>query len=169
MALLTEFVEPKWQRPRGIRRIHVVAVLFAVAAVGVVLAMFVRYGIVRLDTSGDRLLVATVDLRLGTPALAAERGAAQARFDIEAGELKVQTVGPKPGKAQAARAARMKERYGVDWVNRSEQVTPEATAHAQAYNRVMRVEIERKHGKDVADGLLGFEETQALPNGKPAP
>ncbi|MFG6415339.1 hypothetical protein ACG02S_15685 [Roseateles sp. DC23W] len=160
MALLTEFVEPKWQRPRGIRRIHVVAVLCAFAAVGVVLAMFVRYGIVQIDTSGDRLLVATVDLRLGTPALAAERGAAQARFDIEAGELKVQSVGPKPGKAELARAARMKQRYGVDSVNKSEQVTPETSAYVDAYNRVMRAEIERKHGKDVADGLLGFEKTR---------
>ena len=169
MALLTEFVEPKWQRPRGIRRIHVVAVLFAFAAVGVVLAMFVRFGIVHLDTSGDRLLVATVDLRLGTPALAAERGAARARMDLEAGELKLQTVGPAPTKAETARAERMKQRYGVAWGRYSEQVTPETSAFVDAYNRVMHAEIEKRHGKSVADGLTGFDESRPGAGGKGAP
>ncbi len=164
MALLTEFVEPKWQRPRGVRRIHVVAVLFALAAVSVVLLMFVKFGIVHLDTSGDRLLVATVDLRLGTPALAAERGAAVARADIEAGELKLQTVGPQPGKAETVRAERMKQRYGVTWVHKGTEVTPASTAFVEAYNRVMHAEIERKHGKAVADGLLGFDGAKPRPS-----
>jgi hypothetical protein len=169
MALLAEFVEPKWQRPRGIRRIHVVAVLFALAAVGVVLAMFVRFGIVHLDTSGDRLLVATVDLRLGTPALAAERGAVRARMDLEAGELKLQTVGPSPTKAEKARAERMKQRYGVAWARYSEQVTPETSAYVEAYNRVMHAEIEKRHGKQVADGLAGFDATRSRADGKSTP
>lgn len=165
MALLTEFVEPKWNRPRGIRRVHVVAVLCALAAVSVVLLMFIKFGIVRIDTSGDRLLVATVDLRLGTPALAAERGAAQARKDVEAGDLKLQTVGV-PTKADKARAERMKQRYGVVSVNRSEEVTPLATAYADAYNRVMHAEIERRHGKEVANGLVGFDPAASAANGE---
>ena len=169
MALLTEFVEPKWQRPRGIRRIHVVAVLFAFAAVGVVLAMFVKFGIVHLDTSGDRLLVATVDLRLGTPALAAERGTVRARMDLEAGELKLQTVGSTPTKAEKARAERMKQRYGVDWGRYSENVTPETSAFVEAYNRVMHAEIEKRHGKQVADGLAGFEDNRPGADGKGKP
>ncbi|MFG6428686.1 hypothetical protein ACG00Y_02110 [Roseateles sp. LYH14W] len=167
MALFTEYVPPKWHRPRGIRRIHVVAVLFALAAVSVVLVMFVKFGIVHLDTSGDRLLVATVDLRLGTPELAAERGAAQARRDLEAGELKLQTVGPDPTKGETARAERMKQRYGVTWVSKSKEVTPASTAFVEAYNRVMHAEIERKHGKVVADGLLGFDGAKPRPSASP--
>lgn len=160
MALLTEFVEPKWQRPRGIRRVHVVAALCAVVAVSVVLMMFVKFGIVPIDTSGDRLLLATVDLRLGTPALAAERGAALARQDLEAGQLKLQTLGPKPTRAETARAARMEQRYGVAFVHKGDKLTPESQAFVDAYNVVMRAEIERRHGRDVAEGLMGFHKTQ---------
>lgn len=155
--MLTDFVEPKWQRPRGIRRVHLVAVLAALAAVGVVLVMFNKFGIVNISTEGDRLLLASVDLRIGNPAGAAERGEALARADIEAGELKLQTLGPPPTKAEKARAERMKRRYGVGWVRHSEQITPLTSAYVQAYNRVMHAEIERRHGKDVADGLAGFE------------
>jgi hypothetical protein len=169
MALLNEFVEPKWQRPRGIRRVHLVAVLFALAAVGVVLVMFNKFGIVKISTEGDRLLVATVDLRLGTPALAAERGAARARMDLEAGELKLRTVGPAPTKAEKARAERMKQRYGVEWDRYSEQVTPETSAYVDAYNRVMHAEIEKRHGKQVADGLTGFDESRPGAGGKGTP
>lgn len=170
MALLTEFVAPKWQRRRGLRRIHVVAVLCSLAAAGVVLAMFNEFGILPAGSSdGDRQLVATVDLRLGTPALAAERGAAQARADIEAGTLKLQTVGPQPAKSAAARAERMKQRYGVELVHRSEKVTPEATAYADAYNRVMQAEIARRHGKEVAEGLAGFEPGQPREGGERRP
>lgn len=159
--MLSEWVEPKWQRRRGVRRVHLVAVLCALAAAGGVLLMFNEFGILPTGSSnGERQLVATVDLRLGTPALAAERGAAQARADVEAGTLKLQTVGPKPTKAAVARAERMKRRYGVEFVNKSEKVTPEATAYVEAYNRVMHAEIERRHGKEVADGLVGFEETR---------
>lgn len=158
MPLLTEWVEPKWQRRRGIRRVHIVAVLCAVAAAGGVLAMFNAFGILPAGSSdGDRQLVATVDLRLGTPALAAERGAAQARRDVEAGELKLQTVGPEPGKAEKARAERMTQRYGVVWVHKRGEATAETTAYAEAYNRVMHAEIERRHGNAVADGLTGFD------------
>ncbi|MFT7723542.1 MAG: hypothetical protein QM788_12065 [Roseateles sp.] len=162
--MLSDFVEPKWQRPRGVRPVHVVAVLCALAAAGSVLGLFNEFGVLPTDTRGERQLVATVDLRLGTPALAAERGAAQARFDVAAGELKLQTVGPKPSRAEKARAERMTQRYGVAWVRRSEEVTPLASAYAEAYNRVMHAEIERRHGKAVADGLLGFE-AAARPHG----
>lgn len=158
MALLTEFVEPKWQRRRGIRRIHVLAVLCALAALGVVLTMFSKFGVVDLSSrDGERQLIGTVDLRLGTPALAAERAAAQARADIEAGILKLQTVGAKPTKAEIARAQRMEQRYGVVFANKSEKVTPETQAFVDSYNRVMRDEIERRLGKDVAEGLMGFD------------
>lgn len=164
MALLTEFVEPKWQRRRGLRKIHVVAALAAVAAAGLVLHMFSEFGVLDLGSDGgERQLVATVDLRLGTPGLSRERGEARARADVQAGELKLQRVGPAPGKAEAARAERMKQRYGVTWVSHSEQVTPLTTAFAEGYNGVMRAEIERRHGKDVAEGLLGFDAAAAAP------
>jgi hypothetical protein len=163
--MLSEFVEPKWQRKRGIRKIHVVAVLSAVAAAGLVLLMFNEFGVVETGPgSGERLLVATVDLRLGTPALSKERGQARARADVEAGVLKVQRVGPPPSKAEAARAERMKQRYEVEWVTHSDKVTPLTAAFVEGYNGVMRAEIERRHGKAVADGLLGFEDTR-----KPTP
>jgi hypothetical protein len=162
MALLSEFVEPKWQRRRGMRKIHVVAVLAAIAAAGLVLHMFSEFGVLDLgNDGGERQLVATVDLRLGTPALSRERGEAWARNDVKAGALKLLRVGPAPGKAEAARAERMKQRYGVDWLTHSEQVTPLTTAYAEGYNSVMRAEIARRHGKDVADGLLGFEAASA--------
>lgn len=158
--MLSEFVEPKWQRRRGVQRVHVVAVLSALAAAGVVVLMFTKFGVLESGPGGaERQLFATVDLRLGTPALSFERGQARARADVEAGLLKLQRVGPPPSKAEVARAARMKQRYDVEWVNHSEQRTPLTLAYADAYNRVMHAEIERRHGKAVADGLLGFEES----------
>jgi hypothetical protein len=48
-------------------------------------------------------------------------------------------------------------------VSHSEQVTPLTTAYADGYNGVMHDEIERRHGKAVADGLLGFEERRKPP------
>lgn len=162
--MLTEFVEPKWQRRRGIRKIHVVAVLSSLAALGLVMLMFNEFGV--LDTGSrdaERQLVATVDLRLGTPGLSRERGQARARADVQAGELKLQRVGPPPSKAEAARAARMKQRYGVQWVSHSDKVTPLTLAFVDGYNGVMRAEIARRHGEDVAEGLLGFEEAGKQP------
>lgn len=163
--MVSEWVEPKWQRRRGIRRVHIVAALCALAAAGGVLAMFNAFGVLPPASSdGERQLIATVDLRLGTPALAAERGAALARHDVEAGELKLQVVGPPPTKAEKARAERMTQRYGVGWVYK-DKATPLSTAFADAYNRVMRAEIERRHGKVVADGLTGFDNDQRRPAG----
>ncbi|KQW52268.1 MULTISPECIES: hypothetical protein [unclassified Roseateles] len=161
--MLSEFVEPKWQRRRGIRKIHVVAVLSAVVSAGAVVLMFNEFGVVQGPGGGERQLIATVDLRLGTPALAFERGQARARADLEAGLLKLQRVGPPPSKAETARDARMKQRYGVEWVSRSDQATPLTPAFADGYNGVMRAEIERRHGKAVAEGLLGFENTRKQP------
>jgi len=158
--MLSEFVEPRWQRKRGLRKIHVVAVLSAVLAATAVVLMFNAFGVLPDGPgSGERQLVATVDLRLGTPALSRERGQARARADVEAGVLKVQRVGPPPSKAEAARAERMKQRYEVEWVTHSDKVTPLTTAFVDGYNGVMRAAIERRHGKDVADGLLGFEDS----------
>lgn len=157
--MLSDFVEPKWQRRRGVRRVHVVAVLIALAAAAGVLLLFSAYGIVDIGPArGERQLIATVDLRLGTPGLAADRGAALARQDLEAGLLKLQTLGPPPGKGAVARAERMTQRYGVGFAHYSEQRTPETEAFVAAYNRVMAAEIERRHGKDVAEGLLGFDD-----------
>lgn len=162
--MLSEFVEPKWQRKRGLRKIHIVAVLCGLLAAGGVVHMFNEFGV--LDGApggGERQLVATVDLRLGTPGLSKERGQARARFDVEEGQLKLQRLGPAPNKAEAARAERMKQRYAVEWVTYNEQVTPLTSAYVEGYNGVMRAEIERRHGKEVADGLLGFEETRKQP------
>ncbi|MGQ3052594.1 MAG: hypothetical protein ACT6S0_12485 [Roseateles sp.] len=158
--MLSEFVEPKWQQRRGIRKIHVVALLSAVVSAAAVVLMFNEFGVVQTPGGGERQLIATVDLRLGTPALALERGLARARADVEAGLLKLQRAGPPPTKAETARAERMRQRYGVEWVSHSAEVTPLTTAYVDAYNGVMRAEIERRHGKVVADGLLGFDETR---------
>jgi len=149
--MLSDFVEPKWQRPRGIRRVHLVAVLAALAAVGVVLVMFNKFGIVQLSTADERLLIAAVDLRIGNPAGAAERGEARARADIEAGLLQLQVFGAKPA---ATQARRLKKDYGFAWVHKGKEATPLTQAFADGYNRVMRAEIERRHGRAFVDELL---------------
>jgi hypothetical protein len=154
--MLSDLVEVQWQRRRRVRPIHVVAVVSAVVAATAMLFMFNEYGPRDSPVQDYRLLVADVDLRIGTPGLAAERGAAKAKVDIEAGELKLLTVGPQPepSAAEKARAKWLKQRLGLVWVSRSAEVTPLHTAYVEAYNRVVQAEIERKHGKDFAERLM---------------
>lgn len=150
--MLSEFVEPKWQRKRGIRKIHVVAVLSAVAAAGVVMLMFNEFGV--LDSGpggGERQLIASVDLRLGDAAGAAVRGEGKARADIEAGLLQLEVFGEAP---TPAHTQLMKQRYGLTLIHKGKSSTLRTQAHADAYNGVMRAEIERRHGSEAADALV---------------
>lgn len=151
--MFPDWVEPKWQQRRGVRKIHVVAVLSALLAAGVVYGLFSEFGVIEANRPGkvERQLVAAVDLRVGNPAGAAERGEAKARADVEAGLLQLETFGDAVTPAQARLA---KQRYGLTWVNKGKSPTPLTQAHADAYNRVMRAEIERRHGREVADELL---------------
>jgi hypothetical protein len=141
---------------RRLRAIHGVAVLASLAAAGSVFGLFNRFGVTGGPGQAERQLIATVDLRLGNPAVAAENGGAKARADIEAGLLKVRAFGPKSGATPAAahRARKWKDRYGVEWVVKPEEATPYTQAFADAYNRVMQAEIERRHGHDVAQRLM---------------
>ena len=154
--MLSEWVEPTWRQRRGIRKIHVVAILSALAAAGAVFGLFSEFGISQAPTTADRQLIASVDLRIGSPALASTRGEAKARLDVEAGELKLQTVGlpVPPTAADLAKAERLKRRYGIAWVNRGEEVSPQSQAYVDSYNRVAQAEIERRHGKQFLERLL---------------
>lgn len=160
----SDLVNVRWQRRRGLRGIHVVAVLSAIAAAATMLFMFNEYGHRDSPVQDMRLLIADVDLRIGSPELAAERGAARARHDIEAGTLKLLTVGPQPEPtaAERARADWLKERLGLVRASRSAEVTPQHTAYAEAYNRAVQAEIERKHGKEFAERLQRGESLAAL-------
>ncbi|MFG6462231.1 hypothetical protein ACG04Q_11685 [Roseateles sp. DXS20W] len=151
--MFPDWVEPKWQQRRGVRKIHVVAVLSALLAAGVVYVLFSEFGVIEANRPGkvERQLVAAVDLRVGNPAGAAARGEARARADVEASLLQLETFGDAVTPAQARLA---KQRYGLTWVNKGKSPTPLTQAHADAYNRVMRAEIERRHGREVADELL---------------
>lgn len=165
--MLSDWVEPKWQRRRGVRTVHVVAVLCALAAAGGVLAMFNNYGITDVFSGGpggdERTLIASVDLRIANPAEAFALGEAEARADIEAGQLKLLRFGQDkpPGKAEAAQAQRLKQSHGIVWVSQREPATPRQSAHAAGYNHVVQAEIERRHGRDFLDSLLRDTERDA--------
>jgi hypothetical protein len=143
-----------WRKPRPIQ---VVALAGSVLAAGSVLVMFNRMSGFMGRSQPEPQLIATIDLRLGNTLLAAERGEAQARTDIEAGLLQLQTFAPAEPqtRAEAAKARRWKQRYGVTWLHKSEAPTPVTEAYADGYNRVMKAEIERRHGRDALDQLLG--------------
>lgn len=147
-------------RLRKPRPIQVVALAVSVLAAGSVLVMFNRMSGFMGRTKAEPQLIATVDLRLGNTFLAAERGATQARTDIEAGLLQLQTFAPAEPqtRAEAARARHWKQRYGVTWLHKSEARTPVTEAYADGYNRVMQAEIERRHGRAVVDELLPKDE-----------
>lgn len=159
--MLSDWVEPQWERPRGVRKVHVVAVLCALLAAGLVLLMFSEFGLFEPSTRGDRQLVARVDLRIGGTAAAFAEGEAQAHKDVEAGQLKLQTAGKAaPASPEAAaRAQRLKKRFGISWVSHGDAVSPKATAFVAGYNHVVAAELERRHGAQVAEQLLGGEES----------
>ncbi|MCH8855660.1 MAG: hypothetical protein IIA03_05325 [Proteobacteria bacterium] len=150
----------RWRKPRPI---EVVALAGGVLAAGTVLVMFNRMSGFMGRTTPEPQLIATVDLRLGNTLLARENGAAQARADLEAGLLQLQALEPAeaPTRDAVARERRWKQRYGVVWVAKPGQRTPAAEAFIAGYNGVMRAEIERRHGRRVAEELL--------PTAPPAP
>lgn len=143
---------PGWQRSRT--RIRVVAVLCAVLAGAAVFSIFTR---VRSASAPkpEPQLIASIDLTIGNPTVAFARGAARAKADIETGVLKLQTFGlaEPPSPADAAKAERLKKRYGIEWVNAGRAVTPVTQAFADGYNSVSEAEIERRHGQAVLERL----------------
>ncbi|MBV8036519.1 hypothetical protein [Roseateles sp.] len=157
VALADELQGGGWRQPR--KAIRVVAVLCALLAAATVFGLFDRFGIVRGEAKPQRQLIAAVDLRIGNPAGAVERGEAKAREDIDAGLLQLQVFGPAgaPARAEAARAKHLKQRYGVTWVRREAAATPLTQAFADGYNRVMQAEIERRHGREFLDELMRGE------------
>lgn len=167
--MLSDWVEPQWRRRRGVRTVQVVAVLAALLAVLSLLGMFNQFGASDGDViKTERQLVASVDLRVGNPAGAAERGEAKARADIKAGLLQLQIFGPPKTKAEAAKAQRLEKRYGVDWVYKGEEGSLLALAFADGYNGVMRAEIERRHGGEALEQLMR-EHGVASPKQKEGP
>lgn len=148
VALADERLGKGWRRSRT--RIRVAALLCSLVAAGVVYALFDRFGIVGGDARPPRELIAAIDLRVGNPAGAAERGAARAKADIEAGLLQLEVFGPA---LPAAKAQRLK-RQGVAALVKGREATPLTQAHADAYNRLMQAEIERKLGREALEQVL---------------
>lgn len=154
---------------RRLRPIHGVAVACSLLAALTVYALFDRFGVLGDGPGqGERRLVATVDLRIGNPAAWGERGEAAAREDLKAGLLQLQVFGPEtpPGAAEKARAERWKAQYGVTWHRKAKAPTLLTQAFAEAYNRVMQAEIERRHGAPVLKKLLA-EQREAFPPQEP--
>ena len=149
VALADERLGAGWRRPRT--AIRIVAVLSALLAGAALWGMFSQSRFVGGEAKPERQLIASVDLRVGNPAGAAERGEALARKDIEAGLLQLETFGPA---APPATAQRLKQRHGFTWISKGKEPTPLSQAHADAYNRVMQAEIERRHGREFLDQLL---------------
>ena len=143
----------RWPR---LRPIQIVALAGSLVAAGCVLAVFGQLTAAAGRLGAEPQVIATVDLRLGNTLLAAEQGEAQARADLDAGKLQLQAFEPAepPPPDELARQRRWKQRYGVIWTTKAGQRTPFAEASMAAYNRVMRAEIERRHGRRVADELL---------------
>jgi len=146
VALADERLGKGWRRSQT--RIRVVAVLCALVAAAIVFGLFERFRVQEGEAKREKQLIAAIDLRIGNPAGAAERGEAKARADIEAGLLQLQGFGPVTAKAQ-----RLKQRYGITWVSKGEAATPLTQAYADAYNRVVQSEIERRHGQDYLERL----------------
>ncbi|KQY88458.1 hypothetical protein ASD35_12900 [Pelomonas sp. Root1444] len=159
-------MEPQWYRRRGVRKVHVVAVLAALLAVAVVLGMFNQFG--ASDGSvlkTERQLIASVDLRIANPAESFAKGEAEARKDVESdGPLKLFRLdaAKPPSKADTAKAERLKRRHGIVWVDRGKS-TPQSSAYAAGYNHVVQAEIERRHGPEFLDRLLRGEEPADAP------
>lgn len=154
VALADERVGAGWRRSRKTAR--VLAVLCALVAAGIVFGLFNQFnGGSRGEAKPSRELIASIDLSIGNTVLAGERGEAKARADLEAGLLELQAFGlATPAKADADKAQRLKQRHGVTWVVKGKPPTPVSQAFADAYNRVVLAEIERRHGKDAVDRLL---------------
>lgn len=147
VALADERLGKGWRRSQT--RIRVVAVLTALTAAAIVYGLFERFRVQEAEAKPERQVVASVDLRIGNPAGAAERGEARAKADIQAGLLQLQGFGTAPPKARE-----LKHRYGVTWVGKGREATLLTQAYADAYNRVMQAEVEHLHGQEFLDKLL---------------
>ncbi|MFG6489060.1 hypothetical protein ACG04R_20410 [Roseateles sp. BYS78W] len=153
IALADELTGRGWRRSRKGARI--VAVGAALVAASVLFGLFNRFGTPpKGEVKPARQLIASVDLSVGNPVAAASNGEARARADIEAGRLELHIYGPAPGEDEAAQAQRLKQRYGITRVYKGKTGPEVALAFAEGYNRVMRAEIERRHGRELADRLL---------------
>ena len=168
VALADELLGAGWRRSR--KGIRTVAVLCALIAAGIVFSLFNRFGgAPKGDVKPQRQVIASVDLGIGNPVVSAERGEARAKADIEAGRLELHIYGPAPDEAEAAKAERLKQRYGITRIYKGKTGPEVALAFASGYNRVMRAEIERRHGRQLADSLLpkhddaAFVDPRALP------
>jgi len=149
VALADERLGKGWRRSQT--RSRVVAVLSALIAAAVLYSLFERFRVQPGESKPEWQTVASVDLRIGNPAGAAERGEARAKADVEAGRLQLETFGET---ITPAHAQLMKQRYGLTWINKGKSPTLLTQAHADAYNHVMRAEIERRYGREVADKLV---------------
>lgn len=162
VALADERHGAGWRRPRT--RARIAAVLASLLAATVVFGLFNRFGLTQGERQPERQLIATIDLRLGNAVFAAERGATQARTDIEAGLLQLQTSSPAESqtRAEAAKARRLEQRYGVTWLHKGGASSAVSEAYMDGYNRVMQAEIERRHGRRAVDELLPKQDQLAL-------
>ena len=158
VALADERLGAGWRRPRT--AIRIVAVLCSLLAAATVLGLFSSFRATEGETKPQRQLVATIDMGIANRVLATEQGQAQARLDVEAGALKLQVVGlaEPPTKTDIARAERLKRLYGIVWVHNGDADTLQSQAYARGYNRVVKAEIERRHGKAFLDRLMREEE-----------
>ena len=158
VALADELLGTGWRRPQT--RIRVVAVVCSLLAAAAVFGLFNRFRVQQGEAQPERQLVATIDLSIGNPVVAAGRGEAQARADVEAGLLQLQTFdSDKPQtRAEVAKAKQLKQRYGITWLHKTGAFTPVSQAFMDGYNRVVRTEIERRHGRDVLDQSLPKED-----------
>ncbi|HEY9106187.1 MAG TPA: hypothetical protein VIN58_05885 [Roseateles sp.] len=147
VALADERLGKGWRRSQT--RSRVVAVLSALIAAAVLYSLFERFRVQPGESKPEWQTVASVDLRIGNPAGAAERGEARAKADVEAGRLQLQGFGSAP-----ARAVQLKQRFGVTWVSKGREATLLTQAFADAYNRVVQAEIERRHGREALDELV---------------
>lgn len=152
VALADERVGAGWRRPR--KFIRIVAVMSSLVAAAVLYGLFNQIRAGNGEAKPERQLIASVDLRIGNPIVAGERGEAKARADVEAGVLELQTFGLPLTKADAAKAQRLKQRHGITWVHKADVATPVSQAYADGYNRVMWAEIERRHGAELAHRLM---------------
>ena len=153
VALADELLGAGWRRPRKAAR--TLAVLCALIAAGIVFGLFNRFGgAPQGDVKPARQLVASVDLSIGNPVVSAERGEGRAKADIEAGKLELHIYGPTPGDTDAVWAKHLKRRYGITSVYKGKTGPEVALAFAEGYNRVMRAEIARRHGRELADQLM---------------
>ena len=83
--------------------------------------------------------------------IAAQRGRADARADLRAGKLAIETFG-KPANYRPTYQRLLRERYGVQLrVVAGCAVDDSILGHTRGYNAIMRPEITRRFGTDVFD------------------